>query len=472
MTRTRRRLDSETPVLDAALRSDFGAFLHKVFDTLCPGQQLEGGWVVRAMAYHVDSVLNRQERRLIVNLPPRSLKSITFSVALPAFALGWEPRLRIICVSYSIELAKKLANDFRAIIESDWYRRIFLGTRIGRFKNTETEIEFTARGYRLAVSVQGTLTGRGGDLIIIDDPIKPTDALSEPTRTGVNQWFLNTLLSRLDNKAMGRIVIVMQRVHVDDLTGFVLAGAEDWTVLKLPAIAEDRELIPIGSRLLHERLSGDVLWPGREPRDVLEMYRRELGSDIFSAQYQQAPMPPEGAMIKRRWVMRYSTPPVRRPGSRVIQSWDTASKGGAENDWSVCTTWLFQDAQYYLLHVHRGRYDYPELKRRALLLAEQHRPTKILIEDTGTGTALAQELRRSGRPAIAVKPEGDKVARMSVQSAKFEAGLVHLPAHASWLAEFEAELFAFPNSRHDDQIDSVSQALAGARGGISMVDYL
>jgi hypothetical protein len=173
MTRTRRRLDSETPVLDAALRSDFGAFLHKVFDTLCPGQQLEGGWVVRAMAYHVDSVLNRQERRLIVNLPPRSLKSITFSVALPAFALGWEPRLRIICVSYSIELAKKLANDFRAIIESDWYRRIFLGTRIGRFKNTETEIEFTARGYRLAVSVQGTLTGRGGDLIIIDDPIKP-----------------------------------------------------------------------------------------------------------------------------------------------------------------------------------------------------------------------------------------------------------------------------------------------------------
>ena len=134
---------------------------------------------------------------------------------MPAFALGLNPRLRIICVSYSTELAKKLANDFRAVVESDWYRRIFPGTRVGRFKNTETEIEFTERGYRLAVSVQGTLTGRGGDLII-DDPIKPADAMSEPTRTGVNQWFLNTLLSRLDNKATGQILIVMQRVHVEE----------------------------------------------------------------------------------------------------------------------------------------------------------------------------------------------------------------------------------------------------------------
>ena len=422
MNSTVLRAEYDERVLDAALRSDFAAFLRKVFSTLSPGQQFEGGWPVAAMAHQIDRVLSGEERRLIVNLPPRSLKSIAFSVALPAFALGLNPALRIICVSYSIELAKKLANDFRAIIESDWYRRIFPGTRIGRFKNTETEIEFTKRGYRLAVSVHGTLTGRGGDLIIIDDPIKPTDALSEPTRTAVNQWFLNTLLSRLDNKATGRILIVMQRIHVDDLTGFVLAGPEDWTVLKLPAIAAGRERIPIGDGYF-ERKAGEVLWPKREPRHVLDMYRLQLGSDIFSAQFQQAPMPPEGAMIKRGWVMRYSVLPIRTSGSRVIQSWDTASKGGAENDWSVCTTWLFQDRHYYLVHVHRGRYDYPELKKRAQLLAEQHRSTKILIEDTGTGTALIQELKRMGRPAIGVKPDGDKIARMSVQSAKFEAGL-------------------------------------------------
>ena len=308
----------EGQVLDAVLRSHFPSFLRKVFSTLSPGQTFESGWAVEAMAYQIERLLSGDERRLIVNLPPRSLKSIAFSVALPAFALGLDPRLRIICVSYSIELAKKLANDFRAIVESEWYRRIFPGTRIGRFKNTETEIEFTERGYRLAVSVQGTLTGRGGDLIIIDDPIKPTDALSEPTRNSVNQWYLNTLLSRLDNKATGRIVIVMQRVHVEDLTGFVLDGPEDGTVLKLPAIGIVRESIPIGPERFHERLPGEVLWPGREPRSVLERYRLQLGSDVFSAQYQQEPMPPEGAMIKRQWVQRYDTPPARTAGSRMI----------------------------------------------------------------------------------------------------------------------------------------------------------
>src|SRR5215213_908203 len=148
----------ETSLFDVALRRHFPSFLRKVFETLCPGQTFERGWPIEAMAYEVQRVLSGEERRLIVNLPPRSLKSIAFSVALPAFALGWNPRLRIICVSYSIELAKKLANDFRAVIESAWYRRIFPGTHIGRFKNTDTEIEFTERGYRLAVSVQGTLT--------------------------------------------------------------------------------------------------------------------------------------------------------------------------------------------------------------------------------------------------------------------------------------------------------------------------
>src|SRR5215203_2308909 len=148
---------------------------------LSPGQKFEGGWVIEAMAHQIDRILSGEERRLIVNLPPRSLKSITFSVALPAFVLGLNPRRRIICVSYSGELARKLANDFRAIIESDWYQRIFPLSRIGA-KNTETEIEFTERGYRLTVSVNGTLTGRGGDLIIIDDPIKPDDSLSESLR--------------------------------------------------------------------------------------------------------------------------------------------------------------------------------------------------------------------------------------------------------------------------------------------------
>jgi hypothetical protein len=184
----------------AVLRNDSNAFLHKVFRTLNPGQTYIPNWHIDAICRQLERVHRGELRRLIVNMPPRSLKSITASVAFPAFVLGHDPSRRIICVSYSAELAKKHSNDFRAVVESPWYRSLFPGTRIGRFKNAEAEIEFTVRGFRLATSVGGTLTGRGGDIIVIDDPLKPDDALSESVRSAANQWFINTLLSRLDDK--------------------------------------------------------------------------------------------------------------------------------------------------------------------------------------------------------------------------------------------------------------------------------
>ena len=160
-------------------------------------------------------------------------------------------------MSYSGELAKKHSNDFRALLETPWYRDVFPNARIGS-KNSETEIELTSRGYRLATSVGGTLTGRGGDLIIIDDPLKPDDAMSEIKRTGANQWFTNTLLSRLDDKRTGAIVIVMQRVHVDDLTGFVLDQSDEWDVLNLPAIADVETVVSTWQGGEYRRLLGDV----------------------------------------------------------------------------------------------------------------------------------------------------------------------------------------------------------------------
>jgi hypothetical protein len=169
--------------LEALLRNDFRAFVHKVFTTLAPGQDYVRSWHLDALAWQLDRVRRGENRRLIINMPPRSLKSIATSVAFPAFVLGWDPSRRIICVSYSGDLAKKHSNDFRAILESRWYRSIFPTARIGPFKNSETEIELTKRGFRLATSVGGTLTGRGGDLIIIDDPLKPDDAYSDTKRS-------------------------------------------------------------------------------------------------------------------------------------------------------------------------------------------------------------------------------------------------------------------------------------------------
>jgi predicted phage terminase large subunit-like protein len=392
-------------------------------------------------------------------MPPRSLKSITASVALPAFMLGHDPTRRIICASYSGELAHKHSNDFRAVLSTPWYRTIFPETRIGPYKDSETEIELTRRGFRLATSVGGTLTGRGGDVIIIDDPLKPIDALSEVKRNGANEWFSNTVLSRIDDKRTGTIVIVMQRVHMDDLTGFVLGQSDEWTVLSLPAIADAFETITLTMGEVHHRRPGEALSPQREPREVLERLRLQLGSDLFSAQYQQAPVPPGGAMIKRHWVQRYTELPTCS-GSFILQSWDTAAKGGPDNDWSVCTTWLqANDCQWYLLDVWRGRIDYPTLKSKVEQLAQRWNADQVLIEEAGTAIGLLQELTYRVSGISGIKPERDKETRMSIASAKFEARQVHLPERASWLPDLEAELFSFPGSRHDDQIDSISQAL-------------
>jgi predicted phage terminase large subunit-like protein len=441
------------------LRSDYGAFLQKVFNTLNPGQPFIPSWYIDAIAHALERVRRGEIRRLIINMPPRSLKSIAASVAFPAFLLGHDPTKRIVCVSYSGDLSRKMSNDFRAILDSPWYRDLFPRTRVGQFKDSEGEIELTLRGLRLATSVGGTLTGRGGDIIIIDDPLKPQDAQSDAKRAAVIQWYSNTLLSRLDNKLTGAIIIVMQRVHMDDLTGFVLQQSDDWEVLSLPAIADSAQLIPLPYGNVHRREIGDVLSPEREPLHELESLKQKLGSSEFSAQYQQAPVPPGGAMIKRNWVKRYAELPTDRASMRVVQSWDTACKGGPDNDWSVCTTWHVRGAIYHLVDVYRDRVNYPDLKRKVVELAQMFDADQVLVEDAGTAMALIAELHNEVRGLTAVKPDRDKQTRMSIASAKFESGQVVLPERAPWLADLESELFAFPGSRHDDQVDSISQAL-------------
>ena len=446
-------------LLNAVLRHDFEAFLERCFSTLNPGANFLPNWHIDALAYHLELVRMGKIRRLIVNMPPRSLKSIICSVAFPAFVLAHNPARRLVVVSYGSELAVKLANDCRIVLQSPWFQRVFPGTRVSRIKNTEFEVATTRQGYRLATSVGGALTGRGGDLIIIDDPMKPQDALSETKRESANDWFDNTLLSRLDDKQTGAIIIVMQRLHVDDLTGKLLRGSDDWLVLNLAAIAEQDEQIQIGEERYYIRKVGDLLHPEREPMHVLNYMRAQLGPEIFAAQYQQNPVPPGGNMIKRHWPRRYDKLPDRTSSTEVLQSYDTASKAGAENDWSVCTTWYVIDEKYYLVDVLRGRFDYPTLKAQAIAHAQLHRPTKILVEDTGVGTALVPELQNYGFTAAAVPVEQNKQTRMSVQSSKFASGRVFFPHRAPWLEDLESELFAFPGSRYDDQVDSISQAL-------------
>ncbi len=455
---------SDQVVLDAALRSDFHTFLHRSFRTLNPGRPFLPNWHIEAIGYQLERVRAGEVRRLIINLPPRYLKSLMATVAFPAFVLGHEPRRRIFAISYGADLAAKHASDFRSIVQSSWYRRAFPKMRISRA--IDSDVYTTDSGFRQSTSIQAALTGLGAEMFIIDDPLKAVDAQSDAQRNSLNHWFSNTLLSRLDNKETGSIIIVMQRVHLNDLTGYVLETSGTWEVLNLAAIAEADEQIPIGPGQLHTRRAGEALHPGRESLATLESLRCELGSEIFAAQYQQAPVPPGGSMIRREWLRYYDTLPERTYRTKVIQSWDTAAKDGAHNDWSVCTTWLVADNHYYLVDVTRGRYEYPQLKARAIALAQRFKPSVILIEDASTGTALAQELKHAGGYAVRLIPvERNKRARLYVEQAKFEGGFVLFPRGASFLPTIEPELLTFPQSKTDDQVDSITQALAYKASG-------
>jgi predicted phage terminase large subunit-like protein len=458
--------DLSTSIKAAVIGADLYSFVRAGFPIVSGGESLLPNWHLEAMAYRLNQVIRGKLRRLIVTVPPRSLKSICASVALPAFALGHRPQRRIICVSYSESLARKHANDCRALMRSDLYRRIFPATRISAAKDTELEVMTTARGSRLATSVGGTLTGRGGDLIIIDDPLKPQEAQSQSAREALKQWYSNTLLSRLDHKAEDSIVVVMQRLHLDDLVGHLLEQ-DQWTHLNLPAIAEQDSTVALGDNRRHFRRTGDLLHPQRESQAALDELKESMGSMEFAAQYQQAPVPIGGNLIKWSWFKTYATPPVPQPGDKLIVSWDTAVSSHQLADYSACVVLLARQETIYVLDVIRARLEYPELKRAVLLQHDRWRRVvpnyALLIEKMGSGLSLIQDLQRQGVHAIGIAPEGDKVMRMATQAAPIEAGAVHLPEKAAWLDAFRSELLAFPQGKHDDQVDALSQALARVR---------
>ena len=449
--------------LDAILRQDLTAFVQKAFMTIAPNDTFKPNWHIEAITYELMRCHAGENRRLAITQPPRSLKSICTSVAFVAWALGHNPSLRFLCVSYSDALAAELARQFRMVVESEWYRRVFPAMHVK--KMTQTECITTRGGGRVALSVGGSVTGRGADVIIVDDPLKAEDGASEVARSNLIDWYDGTLSTRLNDKQRGVIILVMQRLHEDDLAGYLLRRGA-WHHLNLPAIALEDQVVAIGAREVHRRRQGDVLHREREPREVLEGIKEDVGSLRFSAQYQQSPIPLEGNLIRRAWLKTYETPPSRGPGVRIVQSWDIATTTDERNDYSVCTTWAVKQKDFYLLDVWRGRFEYPTLRRNVIDHALHHGAQTVLIEKAGPGLQLVQDLRQDSTPGfpkpIGIIPEGDKLVRMEGQTPRFEAGHVFLPKEAPWLAALLEELLAFPRGRHDDQVDSVSQFLKWA----------
>lgn len=448
------------------LRQDFALFARKAWPYVSGGEELEWNWHHDAIVHKLDEVRLGRIRRLIVNMPPRNAKTKLISVLYVAWWLGREPNRRFVGVSYSNELSGKMARDCRSIIEQPWYREIFPGTLISRSRSAALDFETTRGGGKLSTSTAGSLTGRGGSVIILDDVIKPDEAYSELARTKLNDWFRTTLTSRLDNKRTGAIILVMQRLHEYDLSGMLLEKG-GWDLLSLPAIAFEPANIPLTRSRLMMRNVGDLLHPAREPFEVLEELKADMGSDAFEAQYQQRPAPAEGNLFKAFWLKTW-TPEMRiSERGHVVQSWDTGIKTGPENSYSACVTARVIGREVYIIDVWRGRLEFYALEQKTAELAQLHGAGTVLIEDKGSGQELIQNLRANNHPGVPMpiprSPKTDKIDRAAGVSPMLESGLLFLPGEAHWAADFRNELLTFPSSRFDDQVDALTQLLAWVR---------
>jgi predicted phage terminase large subunit-like protein len=445
-------------VFRALLAQDLLAFSEFAFGVVRPGTVFKPSWHIDAITHKLSEVAKGRVRRLIITLPPRSLKSLCASVALPAWFLGHHPWERVVVVSYSDLLARSHANDFRRLVNDPIYQATFPDMRLDR--ETDREITTTQRGKRIATSIDGTLTGLGGNLIIIDDPLKLGDAMSETVRARVIEWYRSTLLSRGDDKTMTRIVVVMQRVHQNDLVGY-LQEQGGFDILNLPAIAQRCRSYELGCGRTYVRQGGELLHPEHEPADVLLELKREMGPIAFSAQYQQSPIPPGGTIIKRRWLTTYDKISSQE-GDRIIMSWDIALSEMETGDYSACVVLLARKEVIFVLDVLRGRFPFGTLKEKIIELKRKYTRSTLLIENSPISLGLIQSLREQSINVVGYKPDTDKRARLIAQTDLFAGGSVRLPQRAKWREEFVAELLAFPG-RHDDQVDALTQGIAWAR---------
>ena len=445
--------------------ADFKQFVIKVFKYLNPATDFLDNWHIDYLIESLLQIENGQIKRLVINVPPRSLKSTIISVAWPAWLLATNPAKRIIVASYSNAISVKLSEECRLIMESEWYKTLYPNSKIVRGRNKKDKFYTQENGFRFATSIAGTLTGEGADILIVDDPQTPMHAESQKRREVAVCWFDQTFSSRLNDKKKGAVVVIMQRLHQKDLSAHLLQKGI-WKHIKIPAISDSEEDYQIGQFSYH-RNAGEILHTAREDVAEIETAKLELGAYAFSAQYQQEPISATSAMFKMSWIKRYS---INNDYAfeQVYQSWDTACYAGISSDYSVCTTWGILGNDIYLIHVCRTKRSYPDLKTKVLSLWEDYTPNMVLIENKSSGQSLIEDLAQSHLHIKKINPSKDKLTRFIAVTPFFEAGKIYIPEHTSWLAEFETELSNFPDTKHDDQVDSMTQFLNWHRSRVSI----
>lgn len=421
----------------------------------------------------LQQVIEKKSPRLMLFAPPRHGKSEIVSRRFPAYSLGKYPDISFIATSYASDLSSRNNRDVQRIIDDPFYKEVFPNIGLSGanvrtvaqhkyLRNSDLFEIVNHKGVYRSAGVGGGITGMGGDVLIIDDPIKDAEqADSIVYRDKVWDWYTSTLYTRCSSG--GGILIILTRWHEDDLAGRLLdqqrkGEGDHWKIISFPAIAEENE---------KHRKEGEPLQPERFGVETLNKIKMAVGSRVWNSLYQQRPSAIEGSLFKREHWQYYKplSNNVEEIKSqlgikRIIQGWDTAFKKTDSADFSAGLTIGVSENRYYVLDILKQKFEYPELKRAVQQYAEKWNPQVVLVEDKASGQSILQELKRQTRiPLLPYKVDKDKIARANAVTPVHEAGLVYLPEQATWVYDFVESLSMFPNGSHDDDVDSFTMCL-------------
>ncbi len=443
-------------------------FVRLAWHVVEPSQPYSHGWHIDCICSHLEAVTRGEILRLLVNIPPGMMKSLLISVFWPAWEWGacGMPSMRYVAGSHSQDFAVRDTLKMRRLVSSEWYQERW-PTALTKDQNEKTKFENASTGFRQAMAMS-SLTGTRGDRVIIDDPHSIEGAISDADRERTLRVMRETVPSRLTNPDRSAIVVVMQRIHENDVSGMLLANDHGYVHVCLPMEFEPDKRCSTPWYTDPRTIDGELLFPERFPRHVVERDKAMMGSYAVAGQFQQRPTPRGGGLIKGKWFSRFDVLPTMR--YRRIYA-DTAQKTAEHNDYSVFQCWgMGMDNRVYLIDEIRGKWEAPDLKRNAVDFWNKHKSVdgagtlqRMAVEDKASGTGLIQEIRRDATiPIFPIQRNKDKYTRLMDVQGSIEAGYVVIPAQASWVSDFIAECESFTaddTHAHDDQIDPMIDAI-------------
>ncbi len=463
------RAEAMRPLVADHLSHSFSAFVKKAWTVLQPNRKLIWSWHYDYLCEYLTMVKEGRLLRLIVNVPPRTLKSTMITIMYPVWVWLTEPSHNFMAACYSAELSTEHSLMRRKLLQSEWFQRLW-GDKFHMSADCNQAAQFMndRGGQMIATSVGGSPWGRGCDTGILDDPLSADQAQSDTERTRANRWINTTFRSRLNDPATGAIILVMQRLHELDPTGFLLEQEPGiWTLIRIPLEAEEDErwVFPLSGRVV-ERRRGEILQPDRFTPAVVN--EKRVCRLIFAAQSQQRPAPVEGNLIKRTEVKYYGgiDPSTGQADERLPEhfdwkliSVDCAFKDLATSDFVAICVIGVKGRKKFILNFVNKHLDTAATEAEILRQREVHRPLcAVLVEDKANGPAVVQRLKTTVSGVVEINPRGGKIARMFAVAAEWQAGDWFVDRNAAWTPDFIEQITTFPNARHDDMCDSMSQA--------------